>query len=1259
MSVYCGPKREFSDIPPFENGDEKMKRSFLRLLQSLSDSVTPSSVPVPELRKKGKNKKTGPNRSRRLGLEPLEERAMLSAASIAFEAPRTFNYTPSTGSNIVFGLESTAFLSFGKMHTGADSFGDIISINQNQDTVSVFLHNKSASNPQYGTAVNTKLSGLSGQSQYREYAIADMNGDGISDLIVLGQVSQANGVCCLTANIFLGKNDGTFNTSSSEIVFPSLLPAGSAGSDIAILSYQVRDITGDSYPELIVSLKGTTIPAKEVKVESYYYSGKSGGFDTTAHVLSNTTGTLIGFGNVTGTSGSLQLITGTETEQSSLDQQTLNFYNFNLANDTAVAAGKSKALNGAPYWTLIANANSDSADEIVSGISYINNLSQQKYGVRIAHVSSLSSGTAEVVFSPSTPTVYDVDIAPIFGTIGDVNGDGKPDIIISDGTAYQILIGNGSTFTAQPKVETYANYIATTVGDFNGDGYQDVIAVGQGHVMFLPGNPSHPNYNTGKKLFDLPVKADYVAFGDFNGDGILDIAFCSGMAGTTIYVYAGIKHTGQAGSEVLFQFDSSYIDASLVTGLVAGNFATKAASGSTKVDLAVLNAGTSVVIITVGQDQGKDHRPTTSLGTTAVHIAKGDFNKDGYDDIVLANETAGTITIGWNDGTGRFGNTITKRVGDADTGGNTGSHPSVVAVADLDGDSKLDIAVLNTRTHRVEFLFQNSTGTDFVSNPSGAQSYLELPFEMETGAQYSMILDDFDLDGRIDVIVGLSSSNNQIAVFQNKGSKAGEFNATPSWLTVPANSLKGSVNGKISWGMATKYLPGTVSTTGTPGVVVVSGNTIYRIKNTTEPESMLGTFQMILRDPANSPTTPDSNQYTNLNGLTKLDWLNEWGTYYLEIWGTSASATEGISSFRCGVNFDTTLFKVQTSDIQSIAAYTMSTPVVSTSGTVGTITIEGTTNSTRGNNQYTLLARIKLTPALSTTNSPPEKENVGVSIPATGYAVSVNSALHFVSGTVQINGKGVMTTIGAETLPVYPVVFDVNDDGIINFADFTLFAAAFGKTFTSTSAEAKFDFNYDAKINFADFTAFARTFGYSRGTGISNSLLPNMSNWVASTLVASVLNLDIESSGKSAPVQETEQTLLAFDFGGVESEEVVAMSLVLTDILLDSGTISHLEEAESSVATAASNAVPTNEPLVSNAVFSDRPLTRLATLQTLGLADRPLQSAAAIRSFNVDLALSRYASDDDLKRSEDSTDWYVEENRSVSVLDKVLVDLFD
>ena len=48
---------------------------------------------------------------------------------------------------------------------------------------------------------------------------------------------------------------------------------------------------------------------------------------------------------------------------------------------------------------------------------------------------------------------------------------------------------------------------------------------------------------------------------------------------------------------------------------------------------------------------------------------------------------------------------------------------------------------------------------------------------------------------------------------------------------------------------------------------------------------------------------------------------------------------------------------------------------------------------------------------------------------------------------------------------------DFNNDGRVNFADFVLFARAFG------SAEAAFDLDGDGRVNFTDFVLFARAFG--------------------------------------------------------------------------------------------------------------------------------------------------------------------------------------
>src|SRR5580692_7275105 len=69
--------------------------------------------------------------------------------------------------------------------------------------------------------------------------------------------------------------------------------------------------------------------------------------------------------------------------------------------------------------------------------------------------------------------------------VADFNGDGKPDILTSDGT---MNLGNGDgTFT--PGVSLSGTNIAVlAVADFNGDGRPDVLEQGTGTLLVLLGN---------------------------------------------------------------------------------------------------------------------------------------------------------------------------------------------------------------------------------------------------------------------------------------------------------------------------------------------------------------------------------------------------------------------------------------------------------------------------------------------------------------------------------------------------------------------------------------------------------------------------------------------------------------------------------------------------------------------------------------------------------------------------------------------------
>lgn len=1186
-------------------------------------------------------------RRRRLELEQLEDRTLLAADTITFAQPNTFTYTPPSA---LFGLEKTNYLEFAKVHSGTDTFQDIVSINQSLNQVSVFQHNKSTTNPGYGKAVNTTIDGLSASGCV--YALADMTGDGISDLLVLVPTPQTGGAVRLVARLYTGNANGSFGTTRNEVVLSDTFSTGN-GATMVIVSAQLRNITGDAYPELIVTLSNKALGSETTSYASYYYVGRQNGFTTTPTVIPNqVSGNPVAFANVLTTSG-LQLVTQTMRTvdaQTKAVYQTLSFNTYTVSNNTMTAAGKYDYAAANVTWTFYQNVDSDSADEIISGLEYMSGGSVA-YGVRVTHVTSLSSGTASINVSPSPPQVFSVDVYPRYGTIGDVNGDGRPDILVSDGTSYQILTNNGNgTFTKQARVDTYANYVASDVGDFNGDGYEDVVVVGQAHLMFFPGNPSHPNYQTGKILFSLPVKPTSAVFGDFDGDGIRDIAIGVGDAGTTLMVYTGFRHQGNPGTEVLFRQGKSF-SGSTPTAILAGKFF----GDSVRDDIAVLS-GSTVTVYSL--DEKLKEKSTEFSGKITTFVA-GDLNRDGYEDIVVANESTGTgqgtLTIGRNKKDGTFDISTTLSLG-------SGAKPVALAIGDLNGDSRLDIAALNAANSRIELLFQDVSG-QFVSNPSGALSYVQLP-SVNSGARYDLQLADFDLDGRLDLIVGLSS-NKQIAVYQNKG-RAGEFNTTAFWLTVPANMLNGTIDsqvwsGKTYWSMKTGYVPGSTANKGTPGVVVVSGNTVYRIQNTTPAESLLGTFEILVRDPA-VVKTADSNQYATLSDLSKLTWMNEWGSYLIEVWGTSGSATTSITSFMCDLTFDARLFNVVSTNISTISAYTLTKKTVSVSGSSGTISLAGSTSQTRGNNRYTLLAQILVTPAINTTPAN-TKENVGVFMPddgVPGYPLNTICGIGFVNGTVQVGGKGVMTTRGISTMPVRPVYYDSNDDGRVNAADFLKFASSYGKKVDASSVYAKFDYDRNGTINAADFLKFAQSYGKTRTTGLSNSAYPTF------------------QTSQGVPISQSVQTLVFdgaddgndIDWAG-NGDSFVNVLPSLTEALLMNETMNETWTVEPLLGVTAglfSESVgqglgQLGDFFSASPLLDGIPLRTFAVLELCGLTNREErlggQGGVLAESGVLDSVFERL-SVDGLRRNEDEADWLVAPTQSVSdsVLGALLAEVF-
>lgn len=141
--------------------------------------------------------------------------------------------------------------------------------------------------------------------------------------------------------------------------------------------------------------------------------------------------------------------------------------------------------------------------------------------------------------------------------VGDFNGDGKLDLVLtiygSGASSVEIFLGNGDG-TFEPAIGSpVAGDLGVTnvaVGDFNGDGIPDLllgadadvtdtwILLGNGDGTFTqPPAPSPYVYN------DI-LNPNYVALGDFNNDGLTDIAAASLLNGTAeIYLTAGTYST--------------------------------------------------------------------------------------------------------------------------------------------------------------------------------------------------------------------------------------------------------------------------------------------------------------------------------------------------------------------------------------------------------------------------------------------------------------------------------------------------------------------------------------------------------------------------------------------------------------------------------------------------------------------------------------------------------------------------------------------
>lgn len=380
-------------------------------------------------------------------------------------------------------------------------------------------------------------------------------------------------------------------------------------------------------------------------------------------------------------------------------------------------------------------------------------------------------------------TTYNSDYGFVESVINDFNGDGKLDIVYTNGVSHSIsvLLGNGDG-SFQPAVDYDAGLFpfSLTAGDFNNDGKLDIantnqkdaltILIGNGDGSFMPAVTTGAD-DDGRRA---------IATADFNNDGNLDIV--TSKHGSLRYADKTLTLFWGNGDGTFLA--PEYLNSNVWgTSIELGDF-----NNDGNIDFAVGHPFSSRIAIYLSNGDGTFQPNKDNPGVIATIFNKGfavkDFNGDGILDIV---------TTGWSD----FGNIL---LGNGDGTfqrsffyGLSSDMRHSIAASDFDCDGKNDFAT-------VSFSFTsspNSYFSIFAGNGDGTfQASVDYGQDIirNNYARLAAIEeDDLNGDGKIDLLIKRPYSE-KIEIHLNTGSGCGP--TAPSDLISIINDML--ANGAIS-----------------------------------------------------------------------------------------------------------------------------------------------------------------------------------------------------------------------------------------------------------------------------------------------------------------------------------------------------------------------------------------------------------------------------------------------------------------------------
>ncbi|MBE7170258.1 MAG: VCBS repeat-containing protein [Williamsia sp.] len=675
-------------------------------------------------------------------------------------------------------------------------------------------------------------------------AVGDLDGDGKPDLVILSRNFKR-------LRIF---RNGSVNGSPPFGGSSTVIPV----SYSILNSIAISDLNGDGKPELVMSytleytggrgailvFRNQSVPG-QINENSFSAFGPFGSFEYVANIA---------IGDIDGDGKSDIVATGSGIGLNAPDVVNVLRNNSTTGVVNSISFDPVVPLQSRPgsYILALNDIDGDGKPDILTnpggGINILRNtstpgnisasatafLSGQGTGINVATgdldgdgmpevaLANLSSGIAVLKiarpFSSSAPRInaFTPALGPV-GTAVTITGSGfgpaaadnlvffgavKATVITGSPTSLTVLVPPGATsqppsvlnktngltgYAARPFVATFSNpsgpgippdfYRSKTdfpsgalpysvaLGDLDGDGKTDlVVANASANTVSVMRNVSGPGVNASSfaSRVDFAVGDDprAVAIGDVDGDGKPDLVVANARSNSLSVLHnlsvAGSFNASSFGTKVDFATDS--LPFSVAINDLDGD-------GKPELIAANLGSGTISILRNIGGNGMVDAasfaaKANYGAGVSPRFIAVSDLDGDGKPDIAVTNERSNTVSVLRN---GIVGGNLDTYSFEITSSFATGSNPNFVGASDIDGDGKPELVVVNYGSNSVSVL--RNTAAIGSLGPFAFASKVDFA----AGSQpFSAAIGDVDGDGKLDVGVVNSGSTN-LSILRNTG----------------------------------------------------------------------------------------------------------------------------------------------------------------------------------------------------------------------------------------------------------------------------------------------------------------------------------------------------------------------------------------------------------------------------------------------------------------------------------------------------------